>query len=84
MTLPGDIWGVSTQKEKVYFATYLSFSTTSGDVAFVFQVHGDGKGGLIDDELFVQLVDALKQHDADSSDLVKTHLPSPLKTILGY
>ncbi len=32
------------------------------------KVHGDGKGGLIDDELFVQLVEALKQHDAGSSD----------------
>ena len=32
------------------------------------KVHGDGKGGLIDDELFVQLVEALKQHDAGSSE----------------
>jgi len=33
------------------------------------KVHGDGKGGLIDDDLFVQLVDALKQyHHTGSSD----------------
>ena len=32
------------------------------------KVHGDGKGGLIDDELFVQLVDALKQHQTGSSE----------------
>ena len=31
-------------------------------------MHGDGKGGLIDDDLFVQLVDALKQHQTGSSD----------------
>ena len=32
------------------------------------KVHGDGKGGLIEDELFVQLVDALKQYQTGSSD----------------
>ena len=32
------------------------------------KVHGDGKGGLIDDELFVQLVEALTHYQTGSSD----------------